>query len=398
MRFSPLALLAGAAILLAPAAHAQKQYGPGVTDTEIKIGQTMVYSGPASSFGIVGEVMRGYAAMVNDKGGIKGRKVTVLSYDDACSPPKTIEATRRLVENDNVLGLFGSTCTGSQIAVQKYLNGKQVPQFYTTGSGATLFDPKGAPWTIPMSFYYELEGENYGRYIRQAKPNAKIAILFQNDDVGKSLIRGFKKGLGGEAVAATMVVKEASYEATDPTIDSQILVLKGSGADTFANFGVLKFATMALKKTQEIGWKPMQVIMTTSSSVPGVLAQAGPLKESVGLITGSWYKASSDPKWANDEGVNAYKAFMKARLPGKEMDDAAAVHGYLVADLTFKLLERAGDNLTRENLLKQATSMTNVELPMLLPGITVNASPDNYYVIRTAKMSRFDGTRWALVD
>jgi branched-chain amino acid transport system substrate-binding protein len=375
-------------------ATAGGNYGPGVDDKSILIGQTMVYSGPASAFGIAGKILLAYLAELNAKGGINGRKVELLSVDDACTPAKTVEATRKLVEVDKVLGLFGSTCTGPQVAVQKYLNDNKVPQFLTTASGSTMYDHVAFPWSVPFAFSYELEGENYGRFIREHKPGAKIGIITQNDDVGKSLLRGFTRGLGDGGT----IVKQVTYETTDPTIDSQVIEIRDSGADTFANFAVLKYAAMSLREVRTLGWKPFQVIMTSSSSIPGVLEKAGPLKDFTDVMTGAWYKTPSDPRWASDPGNMNYLAFMKRNFPNLEADDAAAVHGYLIAEMTAKVLERAGDDLTRENLLKVVNSISNEELSMLLPGITVNISADNHFAIRAAKMAKFDGSRWVLLD
>ena len=376
------------------AASAAGNYGPGVDDKSIRIGQTMVYSGPASAFGIAGKILLAYLAEVNGKGGVNGRQVELLSVDDACTPAKTVEATRKLVEVDKVLGLFGSTCTGSQAAVQKYLNENKVPQFLTTASGSSMYDHVAYPWSVPFAFAYELEGENYGRFIKEHKPGAKIGILTQNDDVGKALLRGFARGLGDGGT----IVKQLTYETTDPTIDSQVIEIHNSGADTFANFAVLKYAAMSLKEVHTLGWKPLQFIMTSSSSIPGVLEKAGPLTDFTDVVTGAWYKTPSDPKWASDPGNMGYLAFMKRNFPNQQADDAAAVHGYLIAEMTAKVLQRAGDDLTRDNLLKVINSVSNEQLSMLLPGITVNISADNHYAIRKASMAKFDGARWVLLD
>lgn len=389
-------LIAAATLVLATtvAANAQTKYGPGVTDKTIRIGQTMVYSGPGSVYGLTGKVLGAYLNEINAKGGINGRKVELLSPDDGCTPAKTVEITRRLVEVDQVLGLFGSTCTGSQVSVQKYLNSNNVPQFFTVVGGATMFEAATYPWTVALAFAYELEGEAYGQYVKKVKPGAKVGILTQNDDVGRSMLKGFIRGLGDGAT----IVKQLTYELTDPTIDSQVIQIRDSGADTFANFGVLKFASLSLRKVENLGWKPLQIVMNTSSSIPGILEKAGSLDAFKGLITSAWFKAPSDQKWASDPGNLEYLAFMKRNFPDLQSDDPIAVHGYLVAEMTVKLLQKAGNDLTRENLLKTVNSFSNEPLAMLLPGVTVSISKDNHFTIRSAKMAQFDGKRWVLLD
>jgi ABC-type branched-chain amino acid transport systems, periplasmic component len=382
----------GAALLVAATSvHGQKRYGPGVTDTEIKIGQTISYSGPGSVYAITGRVYTAYMKMVNESGGINGRKVNLLSLDDAYTPPKTVEVTRKLVEQDEVLAMVGSMGTGPQIAVQKYLNGRKVPQMFITGSSPLLHDPKNNPWTLTFSLAYDIEGEIYANYLLQAKPNAKIGLLYQNDDMGKAFMRSIRKGLGAKADA--MIVKELTYESTDPTIDSQVLAMQASGADTFISIATNKFQAQAIRKADAIGWKPTYIVPYIASSVSAVLTPAG-LERSAGIISAAWFKSPSDPRWAGDKGMQDYLGFMKKYLPADDPGDTTPAYMFMGAQLSTMALKRAGDNLTRENLLKQATTMGDVELPMLLPGIKVALTPSNYYMIRKAQIVQFDGKAW----
>ncbi|RZL95715.1 MAG: branched-chain amino acid ABC transporter substrate-binding protein [Variovorax sp.] len=392
MRLWSTVLAAGISLVLACPAQAQKNYGPGVTDTEIKLGQTVAYSGPGSAYSMVGRMSVAYFKMLNEtQGGINGRKLNLLSLDDAYTPPKTVEATRKLVESDNVLAMVNSMGTAMQVSVQKYLNTKQVPQLLFYASSPALHDAKATPWTVPWSFAYNVEGGIYGKHILQTKPNAKIAVLYQNDDVGRSYLKGLKDALG--AKAGTMIVKEASQEVSDPTVDSQILQLQASGADTLMVFTSNKAGAQAIRKVASIGWKPYFVVAYVSSSISGVLTPAG-LENSVGLVSTSWFKTPSDPRWENDKAMQDYLAFFKKYLPNDNPGDTTSVYTYMGAQLAALALERCGSNLTRDNLLKQIQNLKDVELGMLLPGMKVNYRADDYYPIRQAQLVQFDGKSW----
>jgi ABC-type branched-subunit amino acid transport system substrate-binding protein len=391
MRNRILAL--GAALALAAGgAFAQKQYGPGVTDTEIKIGQTNPYSGPVSAASVNGKMMNAYFNMINAQGGIRGRKIKFISLDDAYSPPRTFEGHRKLVEEENVFAIFGTLGTPTNSAVQKYLNQKKVPNLLLITGAKRFADPKEAPYTVGYYPSYNIEATAYAKHLLKTKPNAKVAILFQNDDYGKDFVQAFKAGLGDKA--GPMIVKEASYETSAPTIDSQVIALHGSGADTFINVTTQKFGAQAIKKVNDLGWKPLHIINFIASSLGAVLKPAG-LDISTGLVTASTVK---DPfnvaPGKKDKDVDDYLAFMKKWFPEGDASDTNAVWAYTSAHLTATILERLGDNLTRENLMKQATSLKEVRVPMLLDGIKVNISPDNYLPVRQVQLMRFDGKSW----
>jgi branched-chain amino acid transport system substrate-binding protein len=391
MRASLLALLAGTALAAAVSAQAQKNYGPGASDAEIKLGQTVAYSGPGSAYSMVGRMSVAYFKMLNEtKGGINGRKINLLSVDDAYSPPKTVEVTRKLVESDQVLGMVNSMGTAAQTSVQKYLNAKKVPQLLFYASSPGLHDSKVTPWTVPFSFAYDIEGSIYGKYMVEARPDAKIGVLYQNDDVGKSYIRGFRKALGAKQ---SNIIKEVSQEMSDPTVDSQILQLQASGANTLVVFTSNKAQAQAIKKVAAIGWKPFYIVPYVSSSITGVLTPAG-LDNSVGLVSSYWFKTPSDPTWSDDKAMQDYLAFFKKYLPNDDPGDTTSVYTYMGAQLVALALERCGDNLTRENLLKQVQSLKDVELGMLLPGMKINFRQDDYYPIRQARLAKFDGKSW----
>ena len=391
MRSSLIGLAAAAALATAVPAHAQKNYSPGASDTEIKLGQTVAYSGPGSAYSMVGRMSVAYFKMLNEtKGGINGRKINLISLDDAYSPPKTVEATRKLVESEQVLAMVNSMGTAMQTSVQKYLNGKQVPQLLFYASSPGLHDAKVTPWTVPYSFAYNIEGGIYGKYILQNKPNAKIGVLYQNDDVGKSYLKGFREALGSKT---SQIVKEVSQEVSDPTVDSQILQLQASGADTLLVFTSNKAGAQAIRKVGAIGWKPFFVVAYVSSSITGVLTPAG-LDNSIGLVSTSWFKTPSDPRWANDKAMAEYLAYFKKYLPNDDPGDTTSVYTYMGAQLAALALERCGDNLTRENLLKQIQNLKDVELGLLLPGMKVNYRADDYYPIRQAQLVQFDGKSW----
>lgn len=371
----------------------EKKYGPGVTDTEIKIGQTMPYSGPASAYSILGFVEQAYFKNLNDKGGINGRKINLISMDDAYSPPKTVEQTRKLVESDEVLLIYGSIGTPTNTAVHKYLNGKKVPQVLISTGGSKWNDLKNYPWT--MAFYppYEMEARIYAKYVLENKPDAKIAIFSQNDDLGRDYLKGFKAGLGSKA--KSMIVAEATYDTTEPTVDSQIIKLKASGADVLFNVSTPKFGAQAIRRVHELGWKPLTILASVASSIDGTLKPAG-LEASQGLITAQYSKAPSDPLWKDDQAMKDYFAFMKANGLEARATDNNAVGGYISAYLMHKVLEAAGNNLTRENVMSKVKSIDEKTLPMLLPGIAVKTTGDDVSGFHGLQLLKFQGESWAL--
>ena len=386
-----LALAFGVA--LAAPAYAQKKYDTGATDTEIKIGQTTPYSGPASAYGLVGKTQAAYFKMINETGGINGRKVNFLSYDDAYNPPKTVEQTRKLVEGDEVLLTFQGLGTPAQAAVQKYLNDKKIPQMLVS-SGATRFtDPKNYPWTMAYNPNYQSEGHIYAQLVLKQYPNAKIAILMQNDDFGKDYVKGFKDALG--AKAATMIVSEASYEVSDPTVDSQMVKLKSSGADLFFNVSTPKFAAQSMKKAAELGWKPVHLLNINATPVASVMIPAGP-ENSKGTISVNYGKDPLDPQWANDAGMKKYKAFMAKYGADMDPNNTLSSYGYGTAELMVHILKMCGDDLTRANVMKQATNIKNYTGDLSLPGMSASTSPDDYRINKQFQLMKFNGERWEL--
>lgn len=358
---------------------------------EIRVGQTLPYSGPASGFGIIGRVQEAYFEKVNAEGGINGRKVKFISLDDAYSPPKTVEQTRKLVEQEEVLLMFGSLGTATNNAVHRYLNNKKVPQLFVLSGATKWADPKNFPWTIPGMAAYESEGVVYAKHVLQTKPDAKIAILSQNDDFGRDYVAGFKRALG--AKAATMIVSEATYETSAPTISSQLATLKASGANVL--FGVVlgKFTSQMIKGTTELNWKPDLFFVPTSASSISFLEPAG-LQNAVGLISSSNQKDSLDVQWADDPGVKEYFAFMKQYMPNAPLNNSNYAAGYHYASLLMNVLKACKDDFSRENILKQAASLRRLSLPMLLPGITVSTGPDDYLPFQQLRLRRFDGKSW----
>ena len=385
-----LAMLIG---MVASPALAQKKYGPGVTDTEIKIGSTNPYSGPASAYGTIGRAESAYFAMINERGGVNGRKINFISLDDGYSPPRTVEQVRKLVEEERVLFLAGTLGTPPNSAIHKYVNAKGVPHIFVNTGATKWGDPKNFPWTMGFNLNYQAEGRIYARYILDTKPDAKIAILYQNDDYGKDYVKGLKDGLGDKA--AKMIVAEASYEVTDPSIDSQIVTLKASGADTFYNVTTPKFAAQAVRKVYDIGWKPLHVLNTVSASVGSVLTPAG-LDKSVGLITAAYIKDPVDPQWQNDAGFKEYAAWLKRYYPEGDIRDLFPTAGYLIAQGVVHVLKACGDDLTRENVMRQMASIKDLQLPMMLSGIKWNTSADDFFLIESAQLARFDGKEWVL--
>jgi ABC-type branched-subunit amino acid transport system substrate-binding protein len=369
---------------------AKKRYDHGASDTEIKLGQTMPYSGPVSAAGTVGTACAAYFETVNKQGGINGRKVTLISLDDGYSPPKTVEMTRRLVEGDRVLFLYGSVGTPTNAAVQKFLNGKKVPQLFVTTGGSRFNNPSEFPWTIPVLPSYFAEGKALARFVLETVAAPKIAVLYQNDDLGKDFVGGFKTGLGDKA--KSLIASEQTFEITDPTIDNQVIASKASGADVFYYAGTQKFGAMQIRACYDLGWKPLHLICTTASGVESVLKPAG-LEKAEGLISTAYAKDPFDPAWAKDTDVQAYVDWVKATLPASPAD-SGYVSGYISSSLTAHVLKQAGDELTRANILAIATHLEHVQIPLLLPGITVNTSPTNYSLINRFRVQQFREGRW----
>jgi branched-chain amino acid transport system substrate-binding protein len=380
-------------VLAVPAAQAQKKYDPGASDTEIRIGNTNPYSGPASAYGAIGKSIAAYFRMVNEQGGINGRKINFITYDDGYSPPKTVEMVRKLVEQDQVLFVFQTLGTPSNTAIHKYMNMRKVPQLHVATGATKWNDPKNFPWTMGWQPNYQTEGQVYARHILQTKPDAKIAILFQNDDYGKDYVKGLKDGLG--AKAKSMIVAEASYEVTEPTVDSQIVQLQSSGANVFFNVTTPKFAAQAIRKAYDIGWKPVQYLNNVSTSVGSVLTPAG-LEKSVGLITSAYFKDPTDQRWSDDPAVKQWVAFMKKYNPEANLNDAFNMYGYSVALTVHQVLKQAGNELTHENIMRQAASMKDYRVDTLLPRILINTSKDDFAPIEAVQLQRFNGKQWEL--
>ena len=376
---------------LAGMASAQNKYDTGATDKEIKIGQTMPYSGPASAYGTIGKTEQAYMKMINDQGGINGRKINLISIDDGYSPPRAVEQVRKLVEQEQVLFLWQTLGTPTNSAIHKYVNQKKIPHLFLA-SGATKWgDPKNFPWTMGGQPTYQTEAHIYARYLLKIKPDAKIAVLYQNDDYGKDYLKGLKDGLGDKA--AKMIVGEVSYEVTDPSVDSQIVTLKGTGADTLFHFSTPKFAAQSIRKVYDIGWKPLQFINNVSAQVQSVLIPAG-VEKATGLITAAYLKDINDPQWADSKDIKDYLAFMKKYYPEGDPKELNNAYGYMQSNMLMQTLKQAGNDLTRENVMRQAANLKNVELPLLLPGIKVNTSPTDFYPIEQQTMAKFDGKEW----
>jgi branched-chain amino acid transport system substrate-binding protein len=388
---SVAAFAAAIAILAAPPALAQKKHGPGVTDTEIKLGNTVPYSGPASAYGILGKTYAAYFKKINEEGGINGRKINLISYDDAYSPPKTVEQTRKLVESDEVMAIVGNVGTASNVAIQKYLNARKVPQLFLATGATRWNDPKQFPWTMGWLPSYHAEATAYAKYLLKEKPNAKIGVLYQNDDFGKDYIRGLKEGLGDKA--ASMLIAEASYEVAEPTIDSQIVKLKASGADTLFSFATGKFAAQSIKKVAELGWKPLHIVPNASSSLGTVLKPAG-LENAQDLVSATFAKDPTDPQWNDDPGMKKFHAFVDKYIPEGKAMESTVLSGYSIAQTMEQALRMCGDDLSRDNLMKQAANMKGVQLDGLLPGVTVNTSPTDFAPIDQFQMMTFKGERW----
>jgi ABC-type branched-subunit amino acid transport system substrate-binding protein len=387
-----LTACAAVAAVTATAANAQKKYDPGASDTEIRIGNIMPYSGPASSYGVIGRVEAAYFNKINAEGGINGRKVTFISYDDAYSPPKAIEQARKLVEGDEVLLIFQPLGTPSNSAIQKYMNARQVPQLFVA-SGATKFgDPKNFPWTMGWQPNYQSEGRIYAKYVRDHYPDSKIAVFWQNDDAGKDQVKGLRDGLGDKA---GMIIADRSYEVNDPTIDSQIVALHDSGADIFFSWAAPKASAQAIRKVGELGWKPKFFLANTATSVAAVLRPAG-LDNAKDIVSTAYLKDPTDPMWQDDPGTRNWRAFMDRYYPDGDKSNANNVYGYVLAQNMVQVLKQCGDDLTRANVMKQAASLRNFSTDMMLPGVEANTGPDDFFPIEQMQLMRFDGESWRL--
>ena len=384
-------LTLAATLPLVGRAAAQRHQAPGVSDTEIKIGQTMPYSGPASAYGQIGRVEAAYFAWLNQRGGINGRKITLISVDDGYSPPKAVEQVRKLVEQDEVAAIFSVLGTPNNMAIRKYLNAKKVPQVFVAAGSPNFADPEHFPWTIGWQPTLTTEAKFYAAHLLATAPESKVAVLYQNDDFGKGLLDGLRAGLGDKAEST--IIAAASYEATDPTIDLQVVTLQASGADTLFLFTYSKQGAQAIRKAADIGWKPVRYIHLGAASVAATFKPAG-LDKSVGVMTAGFIKDASDPQWADDPDQKAWRAWMNENMPGADLSDATNAAGYSFAQTLEQVLRQCGDDLSRENIMRQATSLHDFRLPMLLPGSLINTSPTDYRVITYMKLQRFNGTSW----
>ena len=390
----PLCAAVAAGFLLAAtgSAMAQKKYDTGATDTEIKIGNIIPYSGPASAYGVVGKAMEGYFKKINDEGGINGRKVNFISYDDAYSPPKAVEQTRKLVESDEVLLVFGALGTPSNSAIQKYMNAKKTPHLFLATGATKWNDPKHFPWTMGWLPSYQSEGRIYAKYLLKEKPNAKIAVLYQNDDFGKDYLKGIQDGLGAKK---SMIVIEESYELSEPTIDSHIVKIKSLNPDVLVIFTTPKFGAQTIKKVGELGWKPTLIITNVSASTATVMKPAG-FENAQGVISAAYAKDTSDPQWNDDPGMKEYKAFLAKYVPEANVADSSALTGYNMAQTMAAVLKQCGDDLTRANVMKQAASIKGIQQGGLLPGVLISTSATDFSPIEQLQLMRFKGERWEL--
>ncbi|MFT4121558.1 ABC transporter substrate-binding protein [Bradyrhizobium sp.] len=391
-----LSLLAAAAALMlftAQGAYAQKKYDTGASDTEIKIGNVEAYSGPASAYGVIGKTEEAYFKMINEQGGINGRKINFISYDDGYSPPKTVEQIRKLIESDEVFLVFNALGTPTQTAVQKYHNAKKVPQLFLATGASKWNDPKAFPWTMGFQPSYRVEARIFAKYILKTKPDAKVALFYANDDFGKDYVAGIKEIFGDKA--SSLIVAEESYETTEPSIDSHIVKLKGTGANVFVNIATPKFAAQAIKKIAELEWKPMHLMTDVSISIGAVMQPAG-LQASEGVLSAGYLKDASDPQWKDDEGMKKFMAFIGKYMPGADVTDANTVYGYAAAQTMVQVLKQCGDDLTRENVMKQAASLKGFAPDTLIPGITINTGPNDFAPIEQLKMMQFKGGKWDL--
>lgn len=394
MLFKRLVQLTGAVVVLAAAtssAFAQKKYDVGATDTEIKLGNIMPYSGPASAYGVIGKAEEAYFRKINDEGGINGRKITFISYDDGYSPPKAVEQARKLVESDEVLALVSPMGTPSNSAIQKYLNLKKIPHLFPASNASKWADPVNFPWTMgPVGMGYLSEGRVFAAYLLKEKAGEKIAVLYQNDDFGKELLKGLKAGLGDKA---SLIVAEAGYEVSDPTIESQIVTLKHSGATVLMSFATPKFVSQSIKRVAQIGWTPLHFVPTVASSIGTVMVPAG-FENAQGVVSGTIIKDTADPRWKDDAGMKAYNEFLTKYLPDANKSDALLQYGYSTAQAVVQVLRQCGDDLTRANVMRQAADLRDVSSDVLIPGILINTSATNFAPIRQLQLMRFKGERW----
>jgi branched-chain amino acid transport system substrate-binding protein len=389
-----IAAVAACAVALAPtgSAMAQKKYDTGATDTEIKIGNIMPYSGPASAYGVIGKTEAAYFNKINAEGGINGRKINFITYDDGYSPPKAVEQARKLVESDEVLLIFNPLGTPSNTAIEKYMNVKKVPQLFVATGATKWNEPKDFPWTMGWQPSYQAEARIYAKYLLKEKPDAKIAVFYQNDDFGKDYLKGLKDGLGAKS---SMIVAEEGYETSEPSIDNHIVKLKASGADVFISVTTPKFAAQAIKKLAEMNWTPLHIVSNVSTSIGGVIKPAG-FENSQGILSANYGKDGADTQWDNDPGMKKFLEFLAKYYPDGNKLDGSVVYGYGVAQTMVKVLEMCGDNLTRENVMKQAASLKNFAPDTLLPGITINTSATDFAPIKQLKMERLKGEKWEL--
>jgi ABC-type branched-subunit amino acid transport system substrate-binding protein len=392
-RLIPAAAATALIALTSQAALAQKTYDTGATDTEIKIGNIEAYSGPASAYGVIGKTEEAYFKMINDAGGVNGRKINFVTYDDAYSPPKTVEQTRKLIESDEVFLIFNALGTPTQSAVQKYQNTKKVPQLFVATGASKWNDPKDFPWTMGFQPSYRVEARIFAKYILKNKPDAKVAVFYQNDDFGKDYVAGLKDVFGDQA--SKLIVAEESYETSEPSIDGHIVKLKGTGADTLVNISTPKFAAQTIKKMAEIDWKPMHLMTDVSISIGAVMKPAG-LDASEGVLSAGYLKDASAPQWKDDEGMKKFMAFADKYMPGVNVADSNTVYGYAAAQTMVQVLKQAGDNLTRENVMKQAASLKGFAPDTLIPGITITTSPTDFAPVEQLKMMRFKNGQWEL--
>ncbi|MDA9412989.1 MULTISPECIES: ABC transporter substrate-binding protein [unclassified Bradyrhizobium] len=384
------ALVTAVATLASTAAFAQKKYDTGATDTEIKIGNIMPYSGPASAYGIIGKTEEAYFKMINDKGGINGRKINFVTYDDGYSPPKAVEQVRKLVESDEVLAVFNPLGTPSNSAIQKYLNAKKIPQLFVATGATKWNDPKNFPWTMGWQPSYQSEAHIYAQWLLKEKPDAKVAILYQNDDFGKDYLKGTKDGFGPKA---SNIILEESYEVSEPSIDGHIVKIKAANPDVLMIYTTPKFGAQTIKKTAELGWKPLQIITNVSASVGSVMKPAG-FEASQGVLSAAYAKDGADPRWNDDPGMKKWSEFLDKYMPGADKTDASIVYGYGAAQTLAKALEQCGDDLTRANLMKQAASLKDFAPDTLLPGVKINTGPNDFAPISQLQMQRFKGEKW----
>jgi branched-chain amino acid transport system substrate-binding protein len=385
-------VVAAAMAASAGSAFAQKQYDAGASDTEIKIGNMGPYSGPNSLASSIPKAMAAYFNKLNAEGGINGRKINFITYDDAFSPPKSVEQVRKLVEGDEVLAVFGTMGTAVNTAIEKYLNQKKVPQLFVIAGASKFNDPQNFPWTMGWQPSYQTEARIYGQYLLKERPNAKIAVFYQNDDMGKDYLRGLKEGLGDKA---DMIVAEESYEVTEPTIETHIVKLKASGADVFFTFATPKFAAQAIKKKGELGWQPLHFLSNTAATIGAVIKPAG-FEYSQGIISAAFMKDATDPRWKEDPGMTKFDEFLKQYMPGADRSDAYIMYGYNTAQTMAAVLKNAGDDLTRANVMKEAANMKNVEVDGVPPGVKINTTPTNYAPVSQLQLMRIKGEAWEL--